>query len=105
MSELGPVTEKRFENAFATTAVVTKSMAAALLGLDEKTLDRLTSAGVIRAISRGAYPAYTEGSLRGYLASSHTPARTDTCVALPRERRVPKPFSERPVSAKPRRQK
>lgn len=65
---LGASTESRFAASFATAAIITKKAAAELIGLDEKTLDALTDAGVIRAVPRGAkLRAYTERDLRAYL--------------------------------------
>ena len=68
MTDLGPMTEKRFEAAFAETAVITRRAAAKLIGVDEKTLDGLSDDGVVRAVRRGAHRAYTERDLRAYLA-------------------------------------
>lgn len=67
MSDLGPTTESRFAETFATRAVITRKAAAALIGLDEKTLDALSDAKVIRAVRIGARRGYVERDLRSYL--------------------------------------
>lgn len=64
---LGPVTEARFAEAFANRAIIDKSAAADLLGMDVKTLDAMTAAGLIRSVSKGVHRAYTERDLRLYL--------------------------------------
>ncbi len=66
-SGLGPTTERRFAEAFATSALVTRRVAAALIGVDVKTLDGMRDEGLIRAVRRGKVPAYTERDLRAYL--------------------------------------
>jgi hypothetical protein len=63
---LGPATEARFAAAFAHSSILSKKAAAALVGLDEKTLDALSDAKVIRAVRKGAHRAYTERDLRTY---------------------------------------
>lgn len=60
---LGPVTEARFADAFATRAVVDRKVAACLIGVDVKTLDALP----IRSVPKGAHRGYTERDLRTYL--------------------------------------
>jgi hypothetical protein len=67
MSDLGPITERRFAEAFATAAVITAKAAAELIGLDEKTLASLSDRQVIRWVQRGKLRAYTERDLRAYL--------------------------------------
>jgi hypothetical protein len=64
---LGPITESRFREAFATTATLTSKAAAALIGLDVDTLGEMTDLGVIRAVRRGRLRSYTERDLRAYL--------------------------------------
>jgi len=64
---LGAVTEARFAQAFAHSSILTKKAAAALIGLDEKTLDAASDAKIIRAVRKGAHRAYTERDLRAYL--------------------------------------
>jgi hypothetical protein len=64
---LGPVTEARFAVAFADRAIIDKATAAGLLGMDVKTLDAMTTEGLVRAVTRGAHRAYTERDLRLYL--------------------------------------
>ena len=64
---LGPATEARFAAAFAHSSILSKKAAADLIGLDEKTLDALSDAQVIRAVRKGAHRAYTERHLRTYL--------------------------------------
>ena len=64
MSDLGPVTERRFAEAFAAGAVITAKAAAELIGLDVKTLDALSEGQVIRSVPRGKRRAYTERDLR-----------------------------------------
>lgn len=71
MSALGPVTERRFADAFARCAVITAKAAAELIGVDEKTLGALTDRGVLRAVPRGRLRAYTEHDLRAYLTEEH----------------------------------
>ena len=66
---LGPVTERRFEEAFKDSALVTAKAAASLIGLDEKTLKAMTMDGAIQACPRGRRHAYTEGALRDYLTN------------------------------------
>ena len=65
--DLGPNTERRFADAFARAAVISKKAAAKLLGLDEKTLDALSEAKIVRAVRKGSHRAYTERDLRAYL--------------------------------------
>lgn len=66
--DLGPVTEARFARAFGDAAVVGKSVAADLLGLDEKTVDALTKEQILRSVPKGAkHRGYTERDLRLYL--------------------------------------
>lgn len=67
MNDLGPTTERRFAAVFRNRAVITKKLAARLIGLDEKTLGDLSDAKVIRAVRKGAHRAYTEHDLRTYL--------------------------------------
>lgn len=64
---LGPATEARFAEAFAHSSILSKKAAAALIGLDEKTLDAASDAKIIRAVRKGAHRAYTERDLRAYL--------------------------------------
>lgn len=66
---LGPVTERRFEEAFKDSALVTAKAAASLIGLDEKTLKAMTMDGAIQACPRGRRHAYSEGALRDYLTN------------------------------------
>lgn len=66
--DLGPVTEARFATAFATRAVVDKSEAATLIGVDPKTLEAMTEAKVVRSVPKGLkHRGYTERDLRAYL--------------------------------------
>lgn len=69
--DLGPTTERRFAEAFATTAVITAKAAACLIGVDEKTLCALSDDKVIRSVPRGKLRAYTERDLRAYLLEEH----------------------------------
>jgi len=66
---LGPVTERRFEEAFRDSALVTAKAAASLIGLDEKTLKTMTMDGAIQACPRGRRHAYSERALRDYLTN------------------------------------
>jgi hypothetical protein len=66
---LGPTTERRFSEAFAVGATVTRKVAARLLGMDVKTLDAMRERRLIRAVWRGKVPAYTERDLRSYLTA------------------------------------
>jgi len=68
---LGPVTDARFAEAFRCAAVVSKKVAADLLGIDGKTVDALTEASLLRSIPRGArHRGYTELDLRSYLLTT-----------------------------------
>lgn len=64
---LGPITESRFREAFATTATLTAKAAAELIGLDVDTLGEMTDQGVVRAVRRGRLRSYTERDLRTFL--------------------------------------
>lgn len=65
---LGPITESRFREAFATTATLTAKVAADLIGLDVDTLGDMTDAGLIRAVPKGRKGrAWTERDLRAFL--------------------------------------
>jgi hypothetical protein len=64
---LGPITEARFAEAFAATALVDAKTAAGLVGLDPRTLRDMTDQLVIRGVRRGKLRAYTEADLRAYL--------------------------------------
>lgn len=95
--DLGPTTERRFAEAFGRAALLTAKAAAALIGVDEKTLGDLTERGVVRAVPRGRLRAYTEHDLRDYLTADHAlPVRRDD-----RPRSAPQrggkvvPFTER----------
>lgn len=98
---LGPVTESRFEEAFHDAAVVSRKLAARLLGIDEKTLIALTLANAVRSVPRGrSHRGYTERDLRAYLTeSSELPFAT--AESKPRAKSPPRPhlrvmnFSER----------
>ena len=77
-SPIGPATEARILAAFAGSCVLTAKAAAALIGIDVKTLDVLADQGVIRAVRRGssAVRGYTEGDIRAYLTESAAPCRS-----------------------------
>lgn len=94
--ELGPVTEARFRQTFANTALVTAKAAADLIGLDTDTLAAMTDDGTVRAVRRGRLRSYTEHDLRAFLLSSpsapYRPRRNDAPVQRP-EKVVP--FSAR----------
>lgn len=101
--DLGPVTEARFADAFSTRAVVDKSTAARLIGLDVKTLDALSDRRIVRAVRKGAHRAYTERDLRLYLLEGpdvECELEEPTAVNSPKPR-APRPnlkvinFSER----------
>jgi hypothetical protein len=65
---LGPVTEARFQAEFAERAIVGIGVAARLLGLDEKTVEALTAARILRSVPKGTkHRGYTERDLRAYL--------------------------------------
>ena len=72
-ADLGPATEARIAAAFDKSCVITAKAAAALLGMDVKTLDRMAGEGIIRAVRRGELRAYTEGDIRAYLTESPGP--------------------------------
>ncbi|UPT53185.1 hypothetical protein [Synechococcus phage Yong-M4-211] len=63
MSTLGPITDARFAEAFAHKAIIPCAQAAALVGVDEKTLAILP----IPSVPRGKQRGYTEIALRTYL--------------------------------------
>ena len=97
---LGPITEDRFRQAFAHSALVTAKEAARLVGLDVETLSRMADEGVIRAVRKGRLRSYTEHDLRAYLlagpdAPSHR-AKGRSPITPRRVRAVP--FSQRAVS-------
>jgi excisionase family DNA binding protein len=97
---LGPITEDRFRQAFAQSALVTAKEAARLVGLDVETLSRMADEGVIRAVRKGRLRSYTEHDLRAYLlagpdAPSHR-AKGRSPNAPRRGRAVP--FSQRAAS-------
>lgn len=96
---LGAATEARFAASFATAAVITKKAAAALIGLDEKTLDALTDAGAVRSVLKGKLRAYTERDLRAYLlegaAAECRPGKTPKVAAGARSAKVV-PFTSLP---------
>jgi excisionase family DNA binding protein len=71
-----PLTDARFEAAFSAGALITAKAAAALLGLDEKTLTALVLRGSIRAVSVGKHKRFTEADLRAFLATSLQPEST-----------------------------
>lgn len=73
---LGPITEARFAEAFATVALLNKREAARLIGVDAGTLDALTADGIIRAVPRGKRRAYTERDLRCFLLGEVSAAPT-----------------------------
>lgn len=64
---LGPVTERRFADAFADRATITAAVACRLIGVDEKALRALSEAGVVRAVGIGRQRRYTEAALRAWL--------------------------------------
>jgi hypothetical protein len=67
MTDLGPNTERRFAEVFADKVLLTRVEAAALIGVDVKTLSALSDDQVLRAVRRGKVRAYTEHDLRAYL--------------------------------------
>lgn len=99
---LGPATEARFADAFAHSSILSKKVEAQLIGLDEKTLDSLSDAGIIRAVRKGAHRAYTERDLRAYLLEG-----PDVECSSPKPKAKPASsgkvvnFSERRRDAKP----
>lgn len=77
-----PVTDELFQRAFGSSALITAKAAAALLGLDEKTLSALVLRGSIGAVSVGKQKRFTEADLRAFLETTppptigrHAPAR------------------------------
>ncbi|QUD90431.1 helix-turn-helix domain-containing protein [Phenylobacterium montanum] len=64
---IGVRTEARIDHAFADRALITALAAAALLGLDVKTLRALTDAEVIRAVTVNRVRRYSEAEIRRYL--------------------------------------
>jgi excisionase family DNA binding protein len=65
----GPITEALFEAAFGERALITAKAAAALLGVDEKTLTHLVVSGRVRTVSLGRQRRFTERDLRAFLES------------------------------------
>ena len=89
-SALGPATEALFAAAFARAATITLAEAAALIGVDVKTLRAMTDAAIVRAVPRGRGRAYTEAELRRYLLEAAAPKREpkggDQCRSTSRKR-------------------
>ncbi|MBI1405676.1 MAG: helix-turn-helix domain-containing protein [Caulobacter sp.] len=69
MTALPPAAEDRVRAAFTDTLQLTAKATAALIGIDVKTLRRMTDEGVIRAIRKGALRVYTEADVRAYLTT------------------------------------
>lgn len=95
---LGPTTEARFADAFATSALICAKRAAALVGLDTDTLSEMTDAGIIRAVRKGRLRSYTEHDLREFLLSGpDAPSRTNRAErdSRPARKRVVVEFSKR----------
>lgn len=92
MSDLGPVTERRFAEAFAAGAVITAKAAAELIGLDVKTLDALSEGQVIRSVPRGKRRAYTERDLRAYLTDEHGASCPSINPSSAKSRAAPRPL-------------
>jgi hypothetical protein len=65
---LGPSTEARFAEAFAHRAILSLSEAAALIGVDPKTMPALP----IRSVPKGKHRGYAELPLRKYLLGEPT---------------------------------
>ena len=64
---VGIHTEAALGAAFRDRLLLTASETAKLLGVDVKTLSRMTDERVIRAVRRGKLRAYTEADIRAYL--------------------------------------
>lgn len=92
-NDLGPATEARFAAAFETAAVLPAKAASELLGLDVRTLNKMTEAGSIRSVPRGDQRGYTERDCRRYLiegpstpcAKAETQKRTTTTATNVRQ--------------------
>ncbi len=99
-SQLGAATEARILAAYADKALLTSEDAAALLGLDVKSLRALANEGVIRAVRRGGggHRAYTEGDIRAFLTESAAPVREPKPRANHHAHTVV-PFSQRKAHA------
>ena len=100
---LGPMTEARFREAFATGAFITAKAAASLLGVDVDTLSEMTARGEVSAVPRGKRLSYTEAGLRSCIEgeTQNSEVKPQGKVAAPR-RLKPTPFSERPGRNPPR---
>lgn len=68
MKEIGVHAEAAISAAFAGRLILTAKDTARLLGIDVKTLSRMTNDRVIRAVRRGKLRAYTEADVREYLS-------------------------------------
>jgi hypothetical protein len=66
---LGPATEAALAAAFRGRAIITARATARVLGMDVKTLRRLTDRGTIWTTQRGDLDGYTEGAIRDFLSS------------------------------------
>jgi excisionase family DNA binding protein len=68
-----PITEARLRQAFADRALITARAAAALIGVDEKTLAAMVRRGQIAAITVSQVRRFSEADLRAFLASGGDP--------------------------------
>lgn len=65
---LGPATEARFAQAFASRATIFANAACRILGVDVKTLGALVEGGAVRFVLVGKTKRFTEADLRAYLS-------------------------------------
>jgi excisionase family DNA binding protein len=64
---LDPITEARIRAAFSDRALLTRKAAAALLGIDEKTLTSLVLSGSLPAVNVGKQHRFSEAALRRFI--------------------------------------
>ena len=74
-AQLGPITEARFAEAFASRAVIGASAAADLIGVSIQSFEALALPSVAKG--RGHSRGYTEGALRSYLSALLAPAKPE----------------------------
>ncbi|MCA0359409.1 MAG: helix-turn-helix domain-containing protein [Proteobacteria bacterium] len=96
-SRLGPITEERFRQAFAASALVSAKDAARLVGVDVETLSRMADEGIVRAVRKGRLRSYTEHDLRAYLLAGPDAPSHRGKSRSPSTSRRPRavPFSQR----------
>jgi excisionase family DNA binding protein len=83
LARSAPATDARLAEAFSRTLLLTAREAAALIGLDVKTLARMTDTGAIRAVRRGKLRAYTEADIRAFLTEDASPCPSTSPLKAP----------------------